>query len=162
MKTLQLISLIAMTSALMACQVEITTQDAILTADADVTADTTNSADQTDSTGDQATDTASNDSGNNTGDQTTGTGSNNDGVTLYWASPLMRVNGNAFALSELGGYEIRYKLNAASEYTHIVIADTSIDQHNFADINNPADYTFEIAAFDVDGVYSDFAIATAN
>ena len=80
-------------------------------------------------------------------------------ATLYWSVPLERGNGELMAATELGGYEIRYKSADDLGYHHLVITDASIDQHSFFDIEQPEQMTFEVAAFDLDGLYSDSVTA---
>lgn len=83
-------------------------------------------------------------------------------VTLYWSAPTSRVNGDNMDYAEVGGYEIRYKKPSDSAYQSIIISDHSIDQYSFIDLLGGAQYTFEVAAFDTDGIYSDFVVAVAN
>lgn len=83
-------------------------------------------------------------------------------VTLYWSAPVERVNGDAMTINDIGGYEIRYKKASDSSYTNVVINDSAVDQHSIDDLENADDYTFEVAVFDTDGIYSDFVVAMAN
>ncbi|MBU2863946.1 hypothetical protein QWZ13_04545 [Reinekea marina] len=82
-------------------------------------------------------------------------------VTLYWSAPVERVNGQSMDMLEVGGYEIRYKLESDETYTNVVI-DGLEDQYTFLDLENAEDYQFEVAVFDTDGIYSDFVVAMAN
>lgn len=79
-------------------------------------------------------------------------------ATLSWSRPYERVNGEQLQHYEIGGYEIRYRRAEDEEYTTVVIEDSSAISHEIDDL--PAgDYTFKIAAFDTDGLYSQFVIA---
>ncbi|GGX53533.1 fibronectin type III domain-containing protein [Saccharospirillum salsuginis] len=82
-------------------------------------------------------------------------------VTLYWSPPATRENGDVLATSEIGGYEIRYRLDGSSDYTTVVINDGSVDQYLFQGLDDTT-YQFEIAAFDQDGLYSEFVVASYN
>ncbi|MFQ3262039.1 fibronectin type III domain-containing protein [Reinekea sp.] len=83
-------------------------------------------------------------------------------VTLYWSAPLERVNGQSMDMTEVGGYEIRYKQDSDDSYTNVVIDDKYTDQYTFIDLSDADAYQFEVAVFDSDGIYSDFVIAMAN
>jgi len=54
----------------------------------------------------------------------------------------------------MGGFELRYKLASAANFTYITINDAWTTQHNFTWLEG--DYIFQIAAFDKNGVYSNF------
>lgn len=76
-------------------------------------------------------------------------------VGLSWQAPSKRENGSYLDVTEVGGYEIRYKLVNSSTYTYITINNAWTDQYNFSWLDG--DYIFQIAAFDKNGIYSDFA-----
>jgi len=148
MKTIQLLTLVIFTSALMGCQLEVSPIDA-----------------GTDTGTTEITDNeTSNDQGSN---QDTSTDTGNDipktsDVTLYWSAPLERVNGNVMTSTDIGGYEIRYKKDSDTTYQQVVINDAATDQHSFSSLASADSYTFEVAVFDADGIYSDFVVAIAN
>lgn len=101
------------------------------------------------------------------GSTSQGSGSNSGGsgpgdITLYWSAPVERVNGESMSMTDVGGYEIRYRKSNDSSYRSIIITDNSIDQYFIPDLNNAADYTFEVAVFDSNGIYSDFVVAMDN
>lgn len=75
-------------------------------------------------------------------------------VTLNWIRPTARENGNALPLSELRGYEIRYKLVSEDDYTPIIINDTSATSHLIPNLSG--EYEFQIAAYDTNLLYSNF------
>lgn len=75
-------------------------------------------------------------------------------VGLRWTAPSTRENGNYLDITELGGYELRYKKSTDSKFTYITIDDPWTNTYNFSSLNG--DYIFQIAAFDKNGVYSQF------
>lgn len=75
-------------------------------------------------------------------------------VQIYWAVPTTRENGEYLDITEIGGYEVRYKLKSASSFTSVVIKDAFIDAYYFDYLKG--DYEFEIATFDKTGLYSKF------
>lgn len=75
-------------------------------------------------------------------------------VGLSWAPPDKRENGEYLNITDVGGYEIRYKKATDTKYTYISITDAWTNTYNFAWLEG--DYVFQIAAFDKNGVYSPF------
>lgn len=75
-------------------------------------------------------------------------------VGLSWVPPSQRQDGTVLDLTELGGYELRYRLSSNSDFTYISINDAWTTQYNFAWLEG--NYVFQVAAFDKNGVYSDF------
>lgn len=75
-------------------------------------------------------------------------------VQLLWSVPTQRENGDYLDISEIGGYELRYKLRSDSEYKTIRITDGFTDAYYFDYLKG--DYMFEIATFDKEGLYSNF------
>lgn len=75
-------------------------------------------------------------------------------VQLYWTMPSQRENGELLDSTEIGGYELRYKLKGDTEYTVIQIDDGYADSYYFDHLEG--DYEFEIATFDIHGLYSNF------
>jgi hypothetical protein len=78
----------------------------------------------------------------------------NGPVVLYWAAPTRRLNGDHLDITELGGYEVRYKLRDQDKFEHITIPDAFTDSYYFDHLDG--DYEFQIAAYDKDGLYSSF------
>lgn len=78
----------------------------------------------------------------------------NGPVQLYWAIPTQRENGELLDISEIAGYELRYKLKSAADYTSILIEDGYLDAYYFDHLQG--DYEFEIATYDTYGLYSIF------
>lgn len=81
-------------------------------------------------------------------------------VQVLWSQPNTRMNGDTMALSELAGYELRYRKADEEEYEVIKVGN-SYSQYTISDLE-AGDYIFKLAAYDVDGLYSDFVTATAN
>jgi hypothetical protein len=75
-------------------------------------------------------------------------------VTLYWDIPTQREDGTAITKAELGGFLVRYKLKADSDYTLIDIKDNSAKSRVIT--NLVGDYEFQIAAYDANNLYSAF------
>ena len=73
-------------------------------------------------------------------------------------APSQRENGNFLDITEVGGYEIRYRLASANTYDYITIDDAWSNQYNFPWLEG--EYIFQIAAFDKNGVYSNFTNIT--
>lgn len=76
-------------------------------------------------------------------------------VQIYWFAPTHRENGSILDITEIGGYEIRYKLKSDSQYMSVIVNDGYVDAYYFDSLHG--DYEFQIAAFDAYGVYSVFA-----
>lgn len=75
-------------------------------------------------------------------------------VNLNWTRPIARENGNILDITELGGYELRYRKVAENAYTYVTINDAWTNTYNFAWLEGT--YVFQIAAFDNSGLYSNF------
>jgi hypothetical protein len=75
-------------------------------------------------------------------------------VQLLWTVPTQRENGDFLDITEIGGYELRYKLKGETEYKHIHITDGFTDAYYFGYLKG--EYEFQIATFDKDGLYSNF------
>lgn len=75
-------------------------------------------------------------------------------VVIEWFIPSERENGEYLELDEIGGYEIRYKLKSASSYQSVVVKDGGIDRYSLGELSGT--YEFQIATFDVNGLYSEF------
>ena len=82
-------------------------------------------------------------------------------VGMSWVAPSARLDGTVLDISEIGGYEIRYKLATDTNYTYISINDAYTTQYNFSWLEG--NYVFQVAAFDKNGVYSNFVdVVSAN
>lgn len=76
-------------------------------------------------------------------------------VGISWTAPNLRENGAYLDITELGGYEIRYKKSTDTKFTYISINDPWVNRYDFPWLAE-GDYVFQIAAFDKNGVYSPF------
>lgn len=81
-------------------------------------------------------------------------------VEISWTAPNKRENGDYLDISDIGGYEIRYKKISDSTYTYIAINDAFEDRYSFSYL--VGNYVFQIAAFDKNGVYSSFVDIRKN
>ncbi|MEJ2043365.1 MAG: fibronectin type III domain-containing protein [Reinekea sp.] len=140
MKLSHIIAAITFTSVLMGCQIEITPFDDDL---AITSGNTTDNG---------TADTSITDNFRETIVAT-------PNVSLYWSTPLKRVSGEPLLQSDIGGYEIRYKKVDDSQYTNIVLKDNSIERYTIGGLEYAGSYTFEVAVFDTDGIYSEFVVA---
>ncbi len=75
-------------------------------------------------------------------------------LTLEWASPQTRENGDYLELTEIGGYEIRYKHRADSQYQVLILEDATATEYSFGHLRGG--YEFKIAVYDINGLYSQF------
>ncbi|MGM8226632.1 hypothetical protein ACSV5M_08615 [Cellvibrio sp. ARAG 10.3] len=75
-------------------------------------------------------------------------------AVIYWSIPTQRENGEYLDIREIGGYEVRYKLKSATDFETVTIDSGYTDTYYFDYLQG--DYEFEIATFDVDGLYSNF------
>ncbi|HRH78835.1 MAG TPA: hypothetical protein PK129_15935, partial [Cellvibrionaceae bacterium] len=74
-------------------------------------------------------------------------------LTLSWDAPTQRPTGELIARTDIGGYVVRYKLKSATTYTSLTLPASAI---TYTSAKLVGDYEFEIASFDVNGVYSEF------
>lgn len=75
-------------------------------------------------------------------------------AVIYWSIPTQRENGDYLDITEIGGYELRYKLKSEEDFTRVNIDSGFTDTYYFDYLQG--DYEFEIATFDVNGLYSKF------
>ena len=75
-------------------------------------------------------------------------------VALRWNAPILRENGNVLDITEVGGYELRYRKSTDAAFTYVSINDAWANYYNFAYLQGS--YFFQVAAFDKNGLYSDF------
>ena len=75
-------------------------------------------------------------------------------VALRWEVPTQRENGDYLDITEIGGYELRYKLAGATNYTYLTIDDPWQQEYIFDWLSGS--YEFQIAVFDKNGLYSQF------
>lgn len=81
-------------------------------------------------------------------------------VTLNWLAPTQRENGASIDVSEVGGYELRYRPEGDTEFTYVQVADPfAVDQY-IGDLYGS--YEFQVAVYDSNGLYSSFVPAWVN
>lgn len=78
----------------------------------------------------------------------------NGPIQIYWVAPNQRENGKVLDITEIGGYEVRYKRKSDTQYMSVIINDSYVDAYYFDSLQG--EYEFQIAAFDVHGVYSTY------
>lgn len=78
---------------------------------------------------------------------------------LYWETPDKRTNDDPLPLDQLGGFEIRYRQSGDSRFTVVLIRDNGTDQYLLKSIKNPNSAIIEVAAFDHEGIYSNWVRA---
>lgn len=81
-------------------------------------------------------------------------------VYLRWNIPSLREDGTTLDISELGGYEVRYRLLSDTEYTYVSVENAYTNELNLAWLEGT--YVFEVAAFDKNGLYSRFIKIAPN
>ena len=119
--------------------------------------DVANSGDNTSGTAGNGTDSGT--STGTGGSDTEQTGSAQLVATISWEIPTQRENGQDLLLSEIGGYEILYRPTLSAVYESIVVEDQTQTQIVLNNLPS-GEYEFVIAAFDSDGLYSDFSDPT--
>lgn len=75
-------------------------------------------------------------------------------VGLTWLIPSQRENGDFLDVTELGGYELRYRKDTDVAFTYVTINDAWQNFYNFSWLSG--NYIFQISAFDKNGMYSGF------
>ena len=67
-------------------------------------------------------------------------------VGLTWLIPSQRENGDFLDVTELGGYELRYRKDTDVAFTYVTINDAWQNFYNFSWLSG--NYIFQISAFD--------------
>ena len=75
-------------------------------------------------------------------------------VGVTWLIPNQRENGDILDVTELGGYELRYRKDTDTAFTYVTINDAWQNFYNFSWLSG--NYIFQISAFDKNGMYSGF------
>ena len=77
---------------------------------------------------------------------------------MQWVPPAKRSSGADIPLSEVAGYEIRYKLNANAAEVVVSLVGGGISAFRIAVPKgyNPADFTGKLKAIDTAGISSEF------
>ncbi len=82
-------------------------------------------------------------------------------ILLQWQRPERRENGDYLEANEIGGYELRYKKRDSKEYSYLIVEDGWHESYEFQQQLVGA-YQFQIAAFDTNGLYSEFVNLPVN
>ena len=77
-------------------------------------------------------------------------------ANISWLIPEQRENGESLTMSEIGGYEIIFRKIDEIIFDSVVIPDQTASEYMLEDLD-PGQYEFMIAAFDSEGLYSDFS-----
>jgi len=81
-------------------------------------------------------------------------------ATLIWTIPDSRENGAKLDVSEIGGYEVLYRIVGTDTWLSEVIPDGAATTTEINGLANGT-YEFAIAAFDMEEIYSKYASANA-
>lgn len=81
-------------------------------------------------------------------------------VVVSWDIPTERENGGPLSVEEIGGYEIRYSVDGG-EAESVVIPDGSATGYQLSGLSG-GEYRLTIAAYDVNGLYSEFVSLEAR
>lgn len=84
----------------------------------------------------------------------------NGSAALSWLIPNQRENGDFLAVTELGGYELRYRKDTDIAFTYVTINDAWKNFYNVSGISG--NYIFQVSAFDKNGLYSNFVNLAAK
>jgi len=88
------------------------------------------------------------------------TSSSSATLAVEWRIPDKRENGDYLELYEIGGYELRHMPFGSSTYSNTII--TSATTNRFIIPASTLKDTYEVAAFDVNGLYSRFIKLTPH
>jgi hypothetical protein len=75
-------------------------------------------------------------------------------IVLKWDVPRFREDGSYLDISELGGYELRYRKLDDEHFTYVSINDPWKNYYQFRNLEGQ--FIVEVAAFDRNGLYSKF------
>jgi hypothetical protein len=75
-------------------------------------------------------------------------------MLLKWDVPRFREDGSYLDISELGGYELRYRKYDDDHFTYVSINDPWKNYYQFRNLEG--EYIVQVAAFDRNGLYSKF------
>jgi hypothetical protein len=74
-------------------------------------------------------------------------------MQFNWIAPTQREDGTALTTTEIGGYQLRYKLRSASAHSVVTIPSGSANSYLLSGIG-AGDYEYQIVVYDKDGLYS--------
>lgn len=76
-------------------------------------------------------------------------------LQFNWLPPTQRENGAALTTAEIGGYELRYRLKAANNYSYVAIPSGTAKSYVLAGVA-AGDYEYQLAVYDKDGLFSNW------
>ena len=77
-------------------------------------------------------------------------------ISIRWTPPVERENGDKLLAYEIGGYEISFRKQGTIAYSSVVVDKPGIQEFSFP-IESAGTYEVRIAAFDTNGLYSQFS-----
>ncbi len=75
-------------------------------------------------------------------------------VLLQWDRPEFRENGEYLEGDEIDGYELRYRQVGEESFQSVIVDDGWTEEHEIGTLEGS--YQFSIAAYDINGLYSEF------
>lgn len=75
-------------------------------------------------------------------------------VSLTWEPPIQRENGDELNITELGGYELRYRSESSEKFISVIIEDPWATDYYIEWLEGR--HEFQVAAFDNTGLFSEF------
>jgi hypothetical protein len=85
--------------------------------------------------------------------QTPAAGAVAPSLQFNWVAPTQRENGAALTTAELGGYELRYRLKTANNYSYVAIPSGTATSYVLAGVA-AGEYEYQLAVYDTNGLYS--------
>jgi len=83
-------------------------------------------------------------------------------LTFSWDEPNKRENGDDMTTDEIGGYEFRFLEEGEDDYQPVVMPREDSPITSYSVMVPEGEHEYSIAAFDTDGLYSDFVSLTAS
>ena len=74
-------------------------------------------------------------------------------LQFNWVAPTQRENGAALTTAEIGGYELRYRLKTASNYSYVAIPSGTATSYVLAGVA-AGEYEYQLAVYDKSGLFS--------
>ena len=76
-------------------------------------------------------------------------------LQFNWVAPTQRENGTALTTAEIGGYELRYRLKTANNYSYVAIPSGTATSYVLAGVA-AGDYEYQLAVYDKSGLFSNW------
>ena len=74
-------------------------------------------------------------------------------MQFSWVAPTQRNDNTPLAVTDIGGFQLRYKLRSAGSYSMVTIASGAATSYALAGIG-AGDYEYQLAVYDTNGLYS--------